>query len=271
MVQSGANCIAIKDTILLQHAQPRVGLHAFAGVCLNAPPQLLLQGHITNGATAFTSYYGPGVHTAAGQYVFSAAGMGANTNVVIGYKAITSPGCADSVFGTINVLPVPMVFAGADKTILEGGTVLLNASATGSGLSYQWLPAMYLSAPNTLQPTATPPTNLNYTICATNSNGCKNEDSMLVRVLKSLKIPNAFSPNGDGINDTWQIPYLDTYPNAAVQVYDRYGRIVYNSKGYALPWNGTLAGKPLAMGTYYYIVSTGFGRQPVSGSVTIMR
>jgi gliding motility-associated-like protein len=70
----------------------------------------------------------------------------------------------------------------------------------------------------------------------------------------NIVIPNAFSPNGDGINDTWQIKLLNSFLNAKVQVFNRQGQLVFNTKGYSKPWDGTSNGKPLPIGTYYYVI-----------------
>jgi gliding motility-associated-like protein len=56
-----------------------------------------------------------------------------------------------------------------------------------------------------------------------------------------------------------------------VQVFNRYGQVVFSSTGYAIPWDGTMNGKPLPVGTYYYIINPKSGRQVISGSVTILR
>jgi gliding motility-associated-like protein len=84
-------------------------------------------------------------------------------------------------------------------------------------------------------------------------------------------VPNAFSPNGDGINDTWMIQYLDTYPGCTVDVYNRYGQVIFHSTGYSRPWDGRMNGQPLPIGTYYWIIDPKNGRRQVSGSVTIIR
>jgi gliding motility-associated-like protein len=83
--------------------------------------------------------------------------------------------------------------------------------------------------------------------------------------------PNVFSPNGDGIHDTWIIPGLNGYPQARVDVYDRYGRVVFHSIGYNQPWNGTRNGKVLPVATYYFVIKTADGLQPLTGSVTIIK
>lgn len=93
-----------------------------------------------------------------------------------------------------------------------------------------------------------------------------------------LRIADAFTPNGDGLNDTWSIRVLQMYPRCQVQVFDRSGRLVFESlEGYAdsQAWNGTLlnSGETLPMGTYYYLIrlDTNDDKDPVSGSVTLIR
>jgi gliding motility-associated-like protein len=85
-------------------------------------------------------------------------------------------------------------------------------------------------------------------------------------------VPNTFTPNGDGINDTWLIQYLESYPNCRIQVFNRSGQLVYETKSYTSPgWDGTMNGKPLPFGTYYYVLEPGSGRKPLTGYVTIIK
>jgi gliding motility-associated-like protein len=92
-----------------------------------------------------------------------------------------------------------------------------------------------------------------------------------VKILRPLNIPNAFSPNGDGINDVWNITYLNDYPNCTMDIFDRYGRIVYQTIGYNKPWDGTRNGNPVPVGVYYYIIDPKNGAPKVTGSVTVLR
>lgn len=82
---------------------------------------------------------------------------------------------------------------------------------------------------------------------------------------------NAFTPNGDGINDYWQINGLEAYTTVLVQIFNRYGQRVYLSENYAKPFDGTRNGKALPGGTYYYIINLGTGCTLLSGSLTIVR
>jgi gliding motility-associated-like protein len=88
----------------------------------------------------------------------------------------------------------------------------------------------------------------------------------------NLKIPNAFSPNGDGIHDQWTIEVLADFPNCQVEIFDRWGQRMFYSKGYTQPWDGTVKGQPAATGTYYYIINLNDKpRKPYAGWLQLLR
>ncbi len=89
--------------------------------------------------------------------------------------------------------------------------------------------------------------------------------------LSSVDIANAFTPNGDGVNDYWQIKDMDNYPSALVQVFNRYGQKVFESKGYSQPFDGTYNGKQLPVGVYYFIINLSINCNLLTGSLTIIR
>jgi len=183
----------------------------------------------------------------------------------------SAPGCIIQTSDTIHVNPLPAVNAGPDKYILLGNSDILSPVVSEEDLSYLWTPALYLSSDTILNPICTAITNQSYTLTATTKAGCSRSDTVDVKVLAAINIPNAFSPNGDGINDTWRIKYLEDYPGATLDVYDRSGQPVFHSDGYNQEWDGTLNGKPLPFGTYYYIINPKNKRPTFSGSVTIIR
>jgi len=89
--------------------------------------------------------------------------------------------------------------------------------------------------------------------------------------LTSITIPNTFTPNGDGVNDTWNIPMLAYFPQCLVSIYTRYGSMVYQSRGYNTPWAGTDKNSPVPIGTYYYIINPSDGSKQLSGYVAVIR
>ncbi len=180
-------------------------------------------------------------------------------------------GCKDSAKTTLNVYTVPVVNAGTDKKIFEGQSVSLEGSITGSYQSFYWLPITAMANANTLTPTVTPSDSVTYTLYAVPAQACPaSSDNVFIRVYKNISIPNAFSPNGDGINDTWIIKGLETYPGSLVRVYDRKGILLFQSHS-ANPWDGIYNGRPLPLDTYYYVVDLNIGVGPLSGWVVILR
>lgn len=181
-------------------------------------------------------------------------------------------GCADSATILVNVWKKPIAFAGPDKKTKEGISITLEGSAAGTDISYSWSPTVFLNNPFILKPTATLTEDARYTLTVTSNRGCGiSSDDVFIKVYKNVIIPNAFSPNGDGINDLWQIRGLSSYPDAVLQVFNRYGQQLYYSKSYNIPWDGTFKGTPLPVGTYYYVVDLKIGEPPLSGWVVILR
>ena len=87
-------------------------------------------------------------------------------------------------------------------------------------------------------------------------------------------IPNAISPNGDGKNDVWKLPFIDIlYQTAKVEIYNRWGQLIYQSEGYTNPWDGTHNGELLPPGTYFYIIdlNDGSSAEPFKGTILLMR
>ena len=113
-----------------------------------------------------------------------------------------------------------------------------------------------------------------YTVLITDFNGCQKLDSINVDFDGSdncFFIPTLFTPNGDGINDTWLIDGLDLYPDILVQVYNRWGQLLFESLGYANKWDGTHNGNELPIGAYYYVIDLNNDTDPLNGPITIKR
>ena len=110
-----------------------------------------------------------------------------------------------------------------------------------------------------------------YKLTVTDSRGCMSSDSAFIKVSPKLGIDNAFTPNGDGINDYWVIKGISAYTQATVDIFNRYGQKLFHSLGYGVPWDGTYNRQPLPFGTYYYIIDTKYQGIVLSGYVTIIR
>ena len=187
--------------------------------------------------------------------------------------SVNTFGCnSDTISKPFSVYPYPYRNAGPDKFVLEGGSVELEATAFAREPVYSWTPVEFLTDSKILRPRVmSPRTDMTYRLTVTGKGGCQASDDVFVKLLKFPAIPNTFTPNGDGINDQWRIDYLNTYPNNRVQIFTRSGKLVFESKGYTTPWDGTLKGKPLPFDTYYYIIEPGNGRDAITGYVTIIK
>ena len=182
-------------------------------------------------------------------------------------------GCiSDTARQVLTVYPNPQVTLLHKTVVLEGGMITLKPTwLYGNNLQYLWTPPTYLSSDTAMQPQATPQDDITYKLNVTAEGGCMASDTIFIRVLKGPVVPNVFSPNGDGINDTWYIKYLDGYPGATVDVYDRGGQVVFHSVGYDKDWDGRYKGQTLPIGTYYYVINPRNGKPVISGSVTIIK
>ncbi len=223
-------------------------------------------GIVTQWNWAFGDGTGSGVKNPV--HLYNAA-----NNYAVSLFIVNSLGCnSDTLSKPFDVFPYPVVSAGPDKVVLEGGTVLLEAAATGNDLQFLWTPGSFLNNNLILRPSVSNiPDDITYTLKVTARGGCAASDVVFVKLLKAPLIPNTFTPNNDGINDFWTIEYLDTYPGSKVQIFTRTGQQVFESRGYAKPWNGTMNGKPLPLDTYYYIIEPNNGRKPITGYVTIVK
>lgn len=231
----------------------------------------------TDGAVQFIAdnkgFAGNGIFSGTGVSstgLFDPAISGTGT-FTITYHFIAPNGCDATVKQDVVVNPLPTVNAGKYIQMLEGEPILLPAKASGSGLTYVWEPAIDLDNPNVLNPVCSATEDRPYKLTVTTAAGCTAQDEVFVKVLKKPIVVNAFTPNGDGINDTWTIKYLDTYPGNTVDIYNRQGEKVYSSVGYASPWDGRYHGNVLPTGTYYYIINPKNGRKVISGNVTIIK
>jgi gliding motility-associated-like protein len=113
-----------------------------------------------------------------------------------------------------------------------------------------------------------------YEIIVRDANGCENalETITLLDVPEEcLRIPNAFTPNADDNNDTWIIENLDLFNKYRVQVFNRWGQMLYTGEPGSEPWDGTTTeGKPVPTGSYLYVVNLYNGSKPKTGVVTVV-
>ncbi len=264
-VYSGITCVNSTQQNITIKANPMITLSAIGPLCQGGQPVQIVENK--NGFTGTGLFSGTGV-SSTGLFDPTVSSVGV---FAVNYVFTGQNGCAYSTSQQVTVNSGPAVSLVPDIQMLEGGQVTIPAKAIGDNLTYQWTPSTGLNHDNILNPIVSLAKNTTYKLVVTNSDGCTTVAEVTVYVLKYPVIPNAFTPNGDGINDTWDIKYLDSYPGNTVDVFNRYGEKVYTSIGYPIPWDGTYKGTALPNGTYYYIINPKNGRKLISGSVTIIR
>ncbi|HEX8504942.1 MAG TPA: gliding motility-associated C-terminal domain-containing protein, partial [Hymenobacter sp.] len=181
--------------------------------------------------------------------------------------AVVSSGVA------VRISPPVDVDAGPDKEILAGTSVTLEGRADGN-YPVTWTPNVGLSFPgnNQLRPVVSPTVTTTYTISA-GASGCSDSDQVTVTVRPPIRIPNAFTPNNDGRDDTWQIEFIEQFPENTVSIFNRWGNRIFSAENYsrANEWKGDINGQPAPVGTYYYVVVTkGPLGKSYSGSITVL-
>jgi gliding motility-associated-like protein len=146
------------------------------------------------------------------------------------------------------------------------GEITLTVSGGVSPLTFKWSHGVSESALTNLASGT-------YTVTITDFSGCQIIRDIKVGQQCKPDIPDIFSPNGDGINDNWVIPGIDKYPNNYVRIFNRWGNIIYQKRGYMNEWQGTYSnGELLSIGAYYYIVHLNDENDTVlSGSITVVR
>lgn len=191
----------------------------------------------------------------------------------VSLEVVDAAGCRSAPFSlAVTVTAPPVIDAGPALTVPEGVVVLMRPqTADSTKLAFSWTPAGDFLNPNAFSAALLTARDAVYTLTATGPGNCTASDDVQVTLLRAIKPPNVFSPNGDGINDTWVITGLSYYPDCTVDVFNRSGQRIYRSIGYGTPWNGTLNGSPLPVGTYYYVIKPKPGDRQVTGSVTILK
>jgi gliding motility-associated-like protein len=187
---------------------------------------------------------------------------------------VTDGPCISTDQLTVVILDLPLADAGPDQTIFLGEETTLGGSPSGpEGSIFTWTPDSTLSSATVPDPVADPSLTTWYTLTVVAPNGCIGTDSVLITVVPEFIIPSGFTPNGDGANDTWVIDLIEMFPLCEVEVYSRWGEMLFQSVGYKQPWDGRYNNGPVPVGTYYYVVKLNDPEfpEPYTGPLTVIR
>ncbi|MBL8009895.1 MAG: gliding motility-associated C-terminal domain-containing protein [Flavobacteriales bacterium] len=187
---------------------------------------------------------------------------------------VTDGPCSAQDQVTVEVWTSPFADAGADRTIFLNAQTELGGDPSGPlGSTFSWQPDSLVDDPTAANPLSTPPGTTWFVLTVTTPDGCSAVDSVLVTVVPEVVIPSGFTPNGDGWNDAWQIDLIDMFPECEVEVYSRWGELLFQSVGYTEPWDGRYNGGLVPVGTYYYAIRLNHPDfpEPYTGPLTVIR
>lgn len=172
---------------------------------------------------------------------------------------------------TLEVNPALNVNAGPDVTMVEGEPVQLSASGADV---YSWIPALYLDNSSVPNPVVDPPVGVHeYVVTGMSIDGCIDTDTLIVTVepqVDVLGVYDLFTPNGDGVNDTFVIEFIKNLENYTLSIYNRGGIELITTSNYLNDWDGTYRGRDVPEGTYWYVIRTDEGKE-YKGAVTLIR
>jgi gliding motility-associated-like protein len=257
---NGCSDTAIKSKLIKVVNSPVIGITGNIPTCLNST--ITFKGIVVvpdtsaikwlwnfgNGKTAISPNPLPQKYDTAGNYAL---------RLIV----TNSSGCADTLDRTVIINPLPVINAGADKTIIVGTSIAINP--TGSPVvDYLWTPSTALTCTNCYNTIAAPKNTTTYTIKVTDANGCINKDDINIIVVcndKNVFIPNTFSPNNDGINDWFYPRGTGLFKIQSMRIFNRWGEMVFQ-KANLFPndqfagWDGKYNGKLQTTDVYTYII-----------------
>jgi gliding motility-associated-like protein len=209
-------------------------------------------------------------------YTDNSIATGDKINCMVTANSISCPvivtSYSDTIQPTLKQLPLVTLLP-SDTTVNAGASVQLQALVTGNLSSFNWNPATGLNNSTILNPLASPLKTITYYFTATSMDGCSVNKNLSISVFLPLYIPNAFTPNGDGINDVFRIPPGSSFELKEFSIYDRWGGKIFTTRDIAEGWDGTFNGKSEPAGIYVYTIDGYILGKPsyFKGTVTLIR
>lgn len=246
-ITDGNRCQALSAPLTLSVIpRPAMQFDSLVPVCANLSESVLLVASPAGG-----TFSGSGVTGNRFDPIKAGAGLHSITYTFAGTSA-----CPVTISRQIRVEPPAEVNLPERVTVLMGNSVQLKPAVKGQTIGFLWEPPETLSDPASQNPDANPTVPTTYKLTVSAPGDCRTEKSVLVDVLKRLFIADVFSPNNDGINDVLEIRNTDQFPGCEVTIYNRWGEVVFYSKGYDKPWNGMYKNQKVQPGNYEYRIKT---------------
>ena len=262
------------DVEVTIYAMPQANAGSDQSLCTVS--SALLQGNNPSFGTGSWAFLdGPNVPTIISPSSDTTSVTGLIQGIYIFQWSVTNGVCSQYAQVQVTINPPPAVTVATHLFTTCSGESEFTLNASGA-VSYSWSPARYLSNPSIADPVVTVYNTITYFVTGTDSNGGTASDSVIIEICDTLIIPDAFSPNGDGVNDYFVIVGIERYPDNNLQFFNRWGNLLYEKRNYDNTWDavpnvkGFLAGSgKVPSGTYFYILELGNGEKGRSGYVVI--
>jgi gliding motility-associated-like protein len=264
------------DSVLVTVAQPfDVTATPSDSLCIGQGIQLQ-----ANGAVSYQ--WSP----AAGLTAANIADPFARPNQSTTYRVVGFDGVncfTDTVFVRLGVGPIPTLELGQGALVVAGTRITLNPATTGGIVrDYAWTPARQLSCTDCRNPVATIDNDINYRLTITNNYGCSATDTISYRIFcqaDQVFIPNAFSPDGDGINDQVYVMGKGVSKVKSFRIFTRFGALIYEKANFDINdpttgWDGRINGVAASPDVYVYtaeVLCTGGSSFTYKGNITLFR
>jgi len=173
--------------------------------------------------------------------------------IVTSSDACTIPVASGNTIAPV-IYPLPVVAALPDTTIPVGASATLYLPVTGNIAHYLWSPSGTLSNSAIPDPVASPAANTTYSLLVTTVDNCTATGERTVNLFSGLYMPNAFTPNNDGLNDVFRIPPSIKIKVNFFSIFNRWGDMVFSTSDPSVGWDGTYNGSPTAMATYVWVI-----------------
>ncbi|WP_299498629.1 gliding motility-associated C-terminal domain-containing protein [Mucilaginibacter sp.] len=240
-----------------------------------------------NGSTSpFYQWKINGTNTGTNAAIFSSNNL-INGDVVTCTLAVSGPGCfapAVVISNSINISAASAAvgtvgITASTNNVIAGMPITFTATSTLPATHYQWK----VNGVNVGMDSPTFTSRILKTgdavtciiLISASCTAALISQPIVMTILPppAIHITNTFTPNNDGVNDVWDVPDLAYFPDCVVNIYNRYGALVFQSKGYSKAWDGTYKGRQLPVATYYYIINLNsvYNTTRYSGAITIIR
>ena len=174
-------------------------------------------------------------------------------NHPVSFWAETANGCSSDIINKTVSINKAIAFAGNDTIVIKDIPFQMHASG---GIMYQWSPSMGLNDASIADPTASLQDDITYTLTVTTAEGCKDIDEVHITVFKgsAIYIPNAFTPNHDGLNDRLKPYYVGIKKLDFFTIYNRWGELVFTTNDLAAGWDGRQKETDVGTGSFVWIL-----------------